>query len=120
MSKLELPQLEAKLLTIAKRAPHRKVQAAAIYTLARTLNDMAKAERTIIPEGRPLQLLSQVRKDYKDTEYATKAENAIFEIEHLAIGKVAPDFDAADQNGRQFRLSDYRGKVVVLDFWGFW
>ncbi|MDP6540324.1 MAG: redoxin domain-containing protein [Planctomycetota bacterium] len=39
---------------------------------------------------------------------------------HLGIGSVARDFEATDLQGRAFRLSDYRGKVVVLDFWGFW
>jgi peroxiredoxin len=32
----------------------------------------------------------------------------------------APDFSLADLSGRTFRLSDYRGKVVVLDFWATW
>jgi len=31
-----------------------------------------------------------------------------------------PDFEATDVTGVRFRLSDYRGKVVVVDFWGFW
>jgi cytochrome oxidase Cu insertion factor (SCO1/SenC/PrrC family) len=34
--------------------------------------------------------------------------------------QTAPDFEAVDENGVKFKLSDYRGKVVVLDFWGFW
>ena len=38
----------------------------------------------------------------------------------LEIGKVAPDIEAEDLNGVTFKLSDYRGKVVVLDFWGDW
>jgi len=33
---------------------------------------------------------------------------------------MAPDFPAVDTNGESFRLSDYRGQVVMLDFWGFW
>ena len=32
----------------------------------------------------------------------------------------APDFSLTDLSGRNFRLSDYRGKVVVLDFWATW
>ena len=44
----------------------------------------------------------------------------LFEIEHLQIGMVAPDFEAQDETGASFKLSDYKGKVVVLDFWGFW
>ena len=38
----------------------------------------------------------------------------------IQIGKPAPDFSARDVDGVAFKLSDYRGKVVVLDFWGFW
>ena len=40
--------------------------------------------------------------------------------ELLAIGKVAPDIAGEDLDGKTFKLSDYRGKVVVLDFWGDW
>jgi cytochrome oxidase Cu insertion factor (SCO1/SenC/PrrC family) len=38
----------------------------------------------------------------------------------LEIGKVAPDIEGVDLDQVPFRLSDYRGKVVVLDFWGDW
>jgi hypothetical protein len=38
----------------------------------------------------------------------------------LAIGKVAPEIEGEDIDGNPFKLSDYRGKVVVLDFWGHW
>jgi peroxiredoxin len=32
-------------------------------------------------------------------------------------GSVAPDFTGRDVTGKTFRLSDYHGKVVLLDFW---
>jgi peroxiredoxin len=35
----------------------------------------------------------------------------------LAVGKVAPEIEGEDQDGRRFRLSDYRGKVLLIDFW---
>src|SRR5262249_6577408 len=44
----------------------------------------------------------------------------LFEIRNLAIGKVAPEIEGEDIDGTSFKLSDYRGKVVVLDFWGHW
>ena len=36
------------------------------------------------------------------------------------VGDLAPEIEGADVTGAEFRLSDYRGKVVVLDFWGDW
>ena len=35
-------------------------------------------------------------------------------------GGRAPDFTAADMNGRAVALDDYKGKYVVLDFWASW
>jgi hypothetical protein len=40
--------------------------------------------------------------------------------ENLAIGREAPEIEGNDVDGVAFKLSDYRGKVVVLDFWGHW
>jgi cytochrome oxidase Cu insertion factor (SCO1/SenC/PrrC family) len=37
-----------------------------------------------------------------------------------AIGRPAPEIEGEDLDGNPFKLSDYRGKVVVLDFWGNW
>jgi peroxiredoxin len=40
--------------------------------------------------------------------------------ERLQIGMEAPEIVGEDLDGAAFKLSDYRGKVVVVDFWGFW
>ncbi len=45
-------------------------------------------------------------KDYKRTE--------------LSIGKELPDFSFVDLNGKKRSFSEFRGKYVLLDFWGFW
>jgi hypothetical protein len=36
------------------------------------------------------------------------------------IGRPSPEIEGKDVDGKPFKLSDYRGKVVALDFWGFW
>lgn len=38
----------------------------------------------------------------------------------LRIGKMAPDFTATTLDGSAVSLSDYRGKGVLLNFWGSW
>ncbi|HUJ72924.1 MAG TPA: TlpA disulfide reductase family protein [Verrucomicrobiae bacterium] len=44
----------------------------------------------------------------------------LYECRHLTPGKVAPEIEGEDLNGLLIRLSDYRGKVVVLSFWASW
>lgn len=40
--------------------------------------------------------------------------------EPLVVGKAAPDFSLTDLNDKPHRLSDFRGKVVFLNFWATW
>jgi thiol-disulfide isomerase/thioredoxin len=43
----------------------------------------------------------------------------VSEVGPLA-GQVAPDFELTDFDGNRHRLSDYRGKVVYINFWATW
>lgn len=38
------------------------------------------------------------------------------EMQTLGIGKTAPDVEGVDLDGKPFRLADYRGKVVMIEF----
>lgn len=44
----------------------------------------------------------------------------LHEIQHLWTGKVAPDIEGEDLDGTKMKLSDFRGKVVMVSFWASW
>lgn len=51
---------------------------------------------------------------------AMEANARLDDLRNLAVGKPAPEIDGVDFDGKPLRLSDYRGKVVALVFWGTW
>ncbi len=53
-------------------------------------------------------------------EYARILSDAFLKAEALSPGKKAPDFELVDINGNYARLSDYRGKIILLSFWATW
>jgi hypothetical protein len=69
---------------------------------------------------RAKELAAQAETLAAGTLLAAKIAAPRFEKERLQIGMVAPDIEGVDTDGTAFKLSDYRGKVVVLDYWGFW
>ncbi|MDP6989427.1 MAG: redoxin domain-containing protein [Planctomycetota bacterium] len=91
-------------------------RAAALYHLARLELD----EKDEQSEARAFALLDRLIEQFPETTHAEQAERDLFQSRYLAIGKTPPDFETTDVDGVAFRLSDYRGKVVVIDFWGFW
>lgn len=56
----------------------------------------------------------------KDVALGARAEADLRELRELKVGKEVPEIEGEDLDGLAFRLSDYRGKVVLLDFWGNW
>jgi thiol-disulfide isomerase/thioredoxin len=48
------------------------------------------------------------------------AKIELYDLDHLSVGKVAPEIEGEDIDGNKIKLSDYRGKVVMLSFWASW
>lgn len=89
--------------------------------------DVLKKEDAVAAEALAAKRYRQVidNEDYAAVDYFGKTlgehcKSALFEVQNLSIGKVAPDIIGEDIDGTAMKLSDYRGKVVVIDFWGDW
>jgi hypothetical protein len=69
---------------------------------------------------RGLAILRDVIERFPETPSGKSATGKVFRHTNLVVGKPVPDFEAVDVDGQAFKLSDYKGKVTVIDFWGFW
>ncbi len=61
-----------------------------------------------------------VAREAPGADRAKKAERHLFELLHINIGQPAPDFRVAATDGKMISLNEYRGKVVLLNFWASW
>ncbi len=68
-------------------------------------------------------LFERAAEEYADVKMVfggkvgTRAKRELYELRTLAVGLPAPEIEGVDQDGTSFKLSDYRGKVVLLYFW---
>jgi hypothetical protein len=59
--------------------------------------------------------------DSRGNKLSEETEQSLDKLRHpILVGKPAPEIEGEDIDGKKFKLSDYRGKVVLLDFWGHW
>ena len=79
----------------------------------------ATASRVRAESEKLLRRASDQFGDVKLADGGTVGAKARLELDdNLVVGKVPPEIEGQDQDGKTFKLSDYRGKVVLLDFWG--
>ena len=97
-------------------SPHQEVRGVAAYAKSQE-RGLAEADKI-----KELKFAIAHAGDVKvrGRKLAKVAAGALYELENLAIGAVAGEIEGVDLHGQPLKLSDYRGKVVVLDFWGDW
>lgn len=125
----------ALLKAVAEQHPDRKVQARALKTLAdakersaqsgeRMEKDEALRERMVKARGQEAvdKMIANAVKDRKEADLIRRQieEKYADVMVNLAIGKPAPEVKSQDADGKPVKLSDLRGKVVVLDIWATW
>jgi hypothetical protein len=111
------------LRTLLRETADHEVKGWGTYALGRVLRAEDRSGQRGIAEAE--KFFEEVAANYGDVKgygktLADAAKGELFELHNLAIGQTAPDIEGEDVQGKKFKLSDYRGKVVVIDFWGDW
>lgn len=118
------PRSSRRLLeAMLDKNPSPEVRGNACFTLATLRKEEAKYGQNSKATAEAAKLFERVIKDFgrvklNGTMLAELAKPELAELRQLAIGKTAPENQGEDFEGRSIRLSDYRGNVVLLIFWG--
>ena len=100
------------LLTFVSKHPNSYISLLALSELVNSNAgiDMSKLES----------LYNGLSATLKKTEFGEAIGNQIFAKTRTVIGSVAPDFSQNNPDGKPIKLSDFRGKYVLIDFWASW
>jgi hypothetical protein len=111
----ELARLLAKLET---ESPVPVVRGWAMYSLLKKILEEGdlESEEYAQAKAKALAVLETVESPYLEREI----KSGIGIREQFSIGMVAPDIVGIDLDGEAFKLSDEKGRVLFVDFWGDW
>ncbi len=132
LGEMSAPAAESLLRAILDRNPNDNAKGLACYGLTqvvkRRYEDAQPAKNKVNTNAlfkEVVALYQRIETDFAEVKgpgrtlgAAAKAES--FEFRFLQVGKTVPEIAGQDVDGQKFKLSDYRGKVVVLAFWGNW
>ena len=71
----------------------------------------------MMPDKQIKDLFKQMPAELKSNSWA---KIITYKVDSLFVGGIAPNFKQADTTGKQFSLSDFKGKYILLDFWATW
>jgi TolA-binding protein len=103
---LKDPDVQAILAMLLEKNRGKPAEPTFLYRLASSHKGWGQP--TPENEKKAKSLFAELVKKFPNSAQAKEAQGDIFELE------------ATDQDGKTWSLKEYKGKVVVLDFWGFW
>jgi thiol-disulfide isomerase/thioredoxin len=122
---LAIPALNA----VLQKNPHPDEQAAALFALGahhfKAFEAAPNPGAGIASRQQAEQLFQRLITDFPQVAIqglplSHEAASMLFEIQNLSVGAQVPEVSGTDHLDIPFKLSDYRGKHVVLIFWGDW
>lgn len=117
------------LKAVIEKNPNREEKAAALYSLGAVhfKNFDASADRVSgeASKQKALDAFQQLNAGFADVtiqgfNLSDFAAKMLFEMTSLQVGSEAPEIEGKDAEGQAVKLSDYRGKHVIVIFWGGW
>jgi hypothetical protein len=126
---LQQPDGEKQVWFVLAKNKNREVQGHARLALASHLKERSDQsqfrDQQAMFAKQAEDLFAEVVAKYADIKMgdgtlADVAKPEWYELRYLTVGKVAPEIEGTDSADKPFKLSDYRGKVVLLDFWAKW
>jgi peroxiredoxin len=85
---------------------------AAFYAI--TALDQNKYEQQLVAYA------DAIKDNFNDNPAVKRFIRAMNEIKPVSVGHKAPDFTSTGLDGKPVKLSDYKGKYVLVDFWASW
>ena len=114
---LQVEHIKSQLIDLEYIKANPKQDLSAYYLNAMPLDTFLVYVKQLDPNVRTgilskgLDIQEQQAKTFKAIEEAQKK---------VSVGSIAPDFELKSIDGKRVKLSDLKGKYVVIDFWGAW
>ena len=128
LARIDDDDVRAGIARLAEHSESREARGRALFALADGMLRARNSKGGKAGDANEKEIeakLKQVVDEYGDlrTPRGSLGEQAgkhLTEMASHGVGRPAPDIAAEDTDGVAFRLSDYRGKAILLDFWGHW
>ncbi|PRD48698.1 TlpA disulfide reductase family protein [Sphingobacterium haloxyli] len=73
-----------------------------------------------IAESEIIRYADEIEDEFTDNRYVSQFKEEAKKLKRLAVGQPAPEIKSFTPNNRTVKLSDFRGKYVLVDFWASW